>query len=194
MAINLKDIIADGLLSLCAEKKLQDITIKDILHKTGVSRQSFYNHFMDKNDLIQYIYLHRIITDFDEDTVEIDFDFQGNLLKTFHQMKKYKVFLKQALLMDGQNCLKDYLYGHCQIFDLKWHQKRYGSTPMPDNLRFATEYHATASTSMTISWILSDMPVSCEEMAELITSMRSVGMEKLFENGETKGDPYKKHV
>ena len=62
---------------------------------------------------------------------------------------------------------------------------------MPDTLRFATEYHATASSSMTISWILSDMPASCEEMARLITDLRSVGMDKLFADGQTKGNPYK---
>ena len=44
---------------------------------------------------------------------------------------------------------------------------------------------------MTISWILSDMPASCEEMARLITDLRSVGMDKLFADGQTKGNPYK---
>ena len=61
---------------------------------------------------------------------------------------------------------------------------------MPEALRFATEYHATASTSMTLSWILSDMPVSCEDIALMITKMRGIGMEKLFEDGENKGNPY----
>ena len=43
---------------------------------------------------------------------------------------------------------------------------------------------------MTISWVLSDMPVSCEEMAKLITDLRGVGMDKLFENAKIKGNPY----
>jgi hypothetical protein len=36
------------------------------------------------------------------------------------------------------------------------------------------------------------MPVPCEQMADLITELRSVGMEQLFAYGETKGNPYKK--
>lgn len=189
MAIDIKEIIADGLLQLCEEIPLEIITIKQLLEVTSVSRQTFYNHFLDKNDLIQYIYLKKIIPGFD--TTPIEMNFHDQLLAAFENMQKYHVFMKQACLMQGQNCLKDFLFEHCRDFDLKWHQKRYGKEEMPEALRFATEYHSTASSSMTLSWILSDMPASCEEMADLITELRSVGMKKLFENGEIKGNPYK---
>lgn len=56
MAINIKDIIINGLLDLNKSKQLESITIKQLLEKTDVSRQTFYNHFIDKNDLIQYVY------------------------------------------------------------------------------------------------------------------------------------------
>lgn len=188
MALNVKEILADGLLRLCESYPLESITIKQLLAETQVSKQTFYNHFLDKNDLIQYIYLSRIIPGFDDPSKDISF--YESMVQVFEQMKKYHRFMKQALLMEGQNCLKDYIFKHCKEFDLQFHQTRYGSQPMPDALRFATEYHATASSSMTISWILSDMPVSCEEMARLITELRGVGMEKLFEGGKTKGNPY----
>ncbi len=192
MAINIKEILADSLLALCEEKPLKNVTVKDLLDATGVSRQSFYNHFLDKNDLIQYIYLHRIIPDFDLENLPVEMDFRAGLLAALRQMERYRTFLKQALLLDGQNNLKDFLFAHCAAFDLAWHQKRYGKAPMPDALRFATQYHANASSSMTVSWVLSDMPVPCEQMADLITELRSVGMEQLFADGETKGNPYKK--
>ena len=45
MAIDIKEILANGLLDLCHTKDLSQITIKDLLETTGVSRQTFYNHF-----------------------------------------------------------------------------------------------------------------------------------------------------
>lgn len=189
MAIKIKDILADTFLSLCENHKLENISIKMLLEESKVSRQSFYNHFIDKNDLIQYIYCTKIVPEFDE--ISVDIDFYSNLLDAFRRMKQYQSFLKQALLMQGQNNLRDYLFEHCEKFDLAWHQKRYGEKEMPLELYLATQYHAHASTSMTVSWIISDMPTSCEEMAELITRLRSVGMEKLFENAEVSGNPYK---
>ena len=190
MAINVKEILAEGLLKLCETYSLETITIQQILTYTGVSRQTFYNHFKDKNDLIQYIYLHKIIPLYNE--ADTQMNFYESLLDTFQRMKTYHIFMKQACLIDDQNCLKDYMFEHCKQFDLELHQKLYGKEPMPEALRFATEYHATASSNMTLSWILSDMPASCEEMAQLITQMRSIGMEKLFEHSQGIKNPYKK--
>lgn len=191
MAINVKNIIASALLELCETKSLEALTVKQILEKSGVSRQTFYNHFIDKNDLIQYVYKEKIIPDFHDNNMNINF--YDSLVIAFENMKKYHHFMKQACLMEGQNCLKDYIFNHCKEFDLKWHQELYGDEPMPESLRFATEYHATASSSMTLSWILSDMPVSCEEISKMITEMRGIGMEQLFKNGKNKGNPYKRN-
>ena len=191
MAINVKNIIASALLELCETKSLEALTVKQILEKSGVSRQTFYNHFIDKNDLIQYVYKEKIIPDFHDNNMNISF--YDSLVIAFENMKKYHHFMKQACLMEGQNCLKDYIFNHCKEFDLKWHQELYGDEPMPESLRFATEYHATASSSMTLSWILSDMPVSCEEISKMITEMRGIGMKQLFKNGKTKGNPYKRN-
>lgn len=188
MAINIKTILADTLLSLCLKYPLENITIKQILEASKISRQTFYNHFIDKNDLIQYIYNTKIIPDF---SIGTDLpQFSTSLLATFKNMEKYHYFMKQACKMEGQNCLKDYIYHHCVDFDLKWHQKIYGSSPMPEALKFATIYHANASSSMTLSWILSDMPVSANEITEMIVKMRALGMDTLFKKGEVKENPY----
>ena len=73
MAIDIKEILANGLLDLCHKKDLSQITVKDLLETTGVSRQTFYNHFLDKNDLIQYIYNHKIINRFNGQNTNLDF-------------------------------------------------------------------------------------------------------------------------
>lgn len=189
MAINVKKMLADGMITICTRKHLEEITIQDLLNETGVSRQTFYNHFKDKNDLIQYIYETKIIPDFNEPASSIDF--QNSMVKTLNHMKKNKTFMKQACMMEGQNCLKDYMFSHCQEFDLKWHEHMYGKE-LPEALKFATIYHANASSSMTLSWILSDMVVDCEQMATMMTNMRAVGMDVLFKDG--KRNPYEKQT
>ena len=44
---------------------------------------------------------------------------------------------------------REYIFEHCKEFDLKWHQELYGSKVMPETLKFATIYHARASSAMT---------------------------------------------
>ncbi|MBQ0065461.1 MAG: TetR/AcrR family transcriptional regulator C-terminal domain-containing protein [Firmicutes bacterium] len=188
MAINLKEIIANGLLEICEWKPLDKITVKQVLEKTGVSRQSFYNHFIDMDDLIHYIYDSKVVPKYN--SKNLDMNFYKNLVESFDNMRKYKKFMIQACKMEGQNCLKDYIFTHCEEFDLQFHQKLYGSQPMPESLKLATIYHAHASSSMSLSWILSGMGVSSEEMARLICQMRGVGMEALFKDGAHPGNPY----
>lgn len=51
MAVNMKKMLAKALLELNEHKSLDAITIQHLLDHTGISRQTFYNHFKDKNDL-----------------------------------------------------------------------------------------------------------------------------------------------
>lgn len=190
MSIDVKRILGTALLELTQKKPLESLTVSQILKETGVSRQTFYNHFKDKNDLICYVYDTFIVPDFHDQNMNIDF--HDSLLVTFENIKKYHWFMKQACQMEGQNCLKDYIVDHCQAFDLKWHQELYGKEPMPDALRFATIYHAHASSSMTLSWILSDMPVPCEDIVQMIVEMRELGMDKLFQDSDNSIHPYQK--
>ena len=67
MAIDIKEILANGLLDLCHKKDLSQVTVKDLLETTGVSRQTFYNHFKDKYDLIKWIYLNEVILKIEND-------------------------------------------------------------------------------------------------------------------------------
>ena len=92
MAIKAKEKLAEGLLSLCKDYNLESITIKQLLQYTQISKQSFYNYFLDKNDLIQYIYLTKIIPDFDDPTKELSF--YQSMVNVFERMKKYHFFMK----------------------------------------------------------------------------------------------------
>ena len=196
MAIDVEALVIDALLVLVERDgvPLERVTVKRLLEASGVSRQTFYNHFLDKNDLIARTYERCIIGEFDVDEVvdePTQMDFRTSLVASFRRMRAHAVFSQQALRMTGQNNLTEYALEHSRAFDLAWHERLWGNGPLPDPLRLATEYHAMASTYMTISWVLSGFPVSEEELADLVTQMRGVGMDHLFEGATGGGNPYK---
>lgn len=96
MAINIKQIVADAMLELCGTKELKAITIKDIWEKTGVSRQGFYNHFKDKDDLIHWIYYDRVMTNFHD--FDVSRGYYENLKDYFLRAEQYHFFLKPAVM------------------------------------------------------------------------------------------------
>ena len=47
--------LADSLKKLAASHPIEKITIKDITDEAGVIRPTFYNHFQDKYELLEWI-------------------------------------------------------------------------------------------------------------------------------------------
>ena len=82
MALDIEGIIIDTLLDLVENKgvPLERITVKQLLEASGVSRQTFYNHFLDKYDLIAKAYDRRIIGEFDVESLPEHFDFREAFL------------------------------------------------------------------------------------------------------------------
>ena len=118
------------------------------------------------------------------------FAYRDELERSLVLMHEHGSLMRQAAAMDDQNNLSEHAMRRAQDFDLAWHQSLWGDEPMPEELRLATIYHAIASVQMTLSWILSGFPASERELATLITRMRGIGMEKLFEGARTPGKPY----
>jgi hypothetical protein len=118
------------------------------------------------------------------------FAYRDELEDALRRMRSHGTFMRQAVRMDGQNNLTEHVTERTQAFDLAWHQALWGDEPMPEELRLATVYHAMASVQMALSWILSGFPAPEEELATLITRMRGIGMERLFEGAQTPGNPY----
>jgi len=51
-----KEIFGDALLQLVRKEELERITVKQIVEQSGLSLQTFYNHFHDKEELIAWLH------------------------------------------------------------------------------------------------------------------------------------------
>ena len=52
--MNMKAVIADAFAKLAAEKNIDKITVKDLVEACGISRQTFYYHFQDILEVIEW--------------------------------------------------------------------------------------------------------------------------------------------
>lgn len=176
MALDIKAILADGLIALCEEKNLKSITVKDILNKTNVSRQAFYNHFSDKEDLIQWIYLNRILGNFSDVAHADNYSYHDNTLTYYKNIEKYHKFMKQACAITGQNCLSDYMMNYSIQYDQELYRKWNNGKDLAPEVAFAARYHSMATISSCIAWIMSDMPFPAEQMASYMVMLRDISL------------------
>lgn len=174
MAMDIKAMLANALIDLCASRNLTSLTVTDITSKLGMSRQTFYNHFKDKEDLIQWIYYSWILTPF-HDMNDLD-AYQDGATQYYKAIAKYHRFMKQACSIKGQNCLADFMVSWCIQNDVLLYERFTGMKPLPEDMKAAVEYHSIATMYSCIAWIMADMPVNAEKMAQRMAKLRDTNL------------------
>ena len=99
MAIDVESIVIDALLKLVEDDgvPLERVTVKRLLETSGVSRQTFYNHFLDKNDLICQVYEKRMVAAFTG--TPNGFAYRDELEDALRRMRAHGTFMRQAVRM-----------------------------------------------------------------------------------------------
>lgn len=171
MALNIEAMIADAFMEICEIRPVEKITAKDILERSSLSRKAFYNHFRDKNDLIQYCYQTRIVPQWEADVFEEEFELWN--VEWFENMKKYRRFMKGACSSDEPNSLKNYILTKGREDDPKMYRS-VADGPINAETEACIHYHAGACRYIIIEWILTDMPILPEALEKLIKMNREV--------------------
>jgi hypothetical protein len=165
MAIDKRKLLAGALIELCKEKNLSKITIHDILDKTGVSRQTFYNYFHDKNDLIHWTYFTHITGD---GTQLDERGLYGFVYDAHVFCVKHKTFFTQACSMEGQNNLRDYMVQHNFENHYNLIIKKHGEKVLTDELIWAIKFNAFGAINMHLKWVKEGMPLTPEVKAKYV--------------------------
>lgn len=164
MAIDVKKILSDALLSLCEKKPLQAIRVSDLLEESSVSRQTFYNHFRDKNNLIAYIYRTRVLVSWDEN--DPDSSYHHNMLHYYKRAENHLSFLRQACSIIEQNCLREFMLSYTVDYWIHWFQNKLETETLPTDIAITVFYSASGIIHLIIEWILGQFRVPAEEIAK----------------------------
>lgn len=92
--LRVKNSITEALFSLMHEKGFSDITITEIIEKSGVARASFYRNYSSKEDVLVTL-VRDILNCFQE---EADYDLTNylsyeNILRSFQYFKRYEKYV-----------------------------------------------------------------------------------------------------
>lgn len=99
-----KKALANCMKKLMAEGPIKKISISDIVKCCNMNRQSFYYHFKDKYDLVNWIYYTEFVLPIKDLTLE-KFDL---LEKTCEYFFENKSFYYNAFAVTGQNSFSEY--------------------------------------------------------------------------------------
>lgn len=165
-------LLAESFKGLALQHPIEKITIKEITDRAGVIRPTFYNHFQDKYELLEWI----IVTDLLEPIrplIENQMMHEA-LLLLFMNIEKEREFYMQTVRLEGQNsfesiareCVKGILLEIIEKNAVEKIPKFYWLTP-----ERVAEYYAQSMCSVAIAWMKSKMTISARELVEIYEYM-----------------------
>ena len=155
---------------LLLEKPLNKITINDITEDCGVNRMTFYYHFKDSDDLVDWILT--------EDAVKAmegrqSFDtWTEAFLEILHQIRDNKTLVLNVYRSVGREQVEQYLY---KLLDpmLKEFADREcrDITVQDDDKQFVVDFYKYALVGVVLEWIRRDMKNDPKQMVERVSTM-----------------------
>ncbi len=91
---------------LMRHRPFEKISVSDICSDCGINRKSFYYHFRDKYDLVNWIFYVGFVGGLKPEDYESGWDCLRDVLEYFYSEKD---FYRAALRIEGQNSFRDYL-------------------------------------------------------------------------------------
>lgn len=175
-------VLADSLKALVLHKPVEKITIKEITDQAGVIRPTFYNHFQDKYELLEWIIREEILVPA-HPLIRNGLTNQAVLL-VFTSLLREKEFYSRISRMDGpitfedlvSKCIKEML---ADLFSERVRKKN-GRFPWM-TVDMLAEYYGRAMCFAVQVWIRQGMTVPPQEMADVYEYLMTHSMEQAIE-------------
>ena len=140
MTLVVKKMLANTLKELMNEKPLTKITVQDLTKKCGISRQTFYNHFHDIYELVEFQYMD---------------DNRNFVLNTYRSVSKENV--ERLLQREVERFLTDLIFNEINV-----------SGAEAEQVQFSIEFYTYALVGVGLDWISRQMPGTAKELVEKI--------------------------
>lgn len=158
-----KQLLTEAMVSLAEKEPIGKITVKDLCATANVSKQTFYNHFLDKYDLIAHIFMQDIQPVPDEKGLDYT---EEELQKQLERIWEKRRFYKEAFSEDTQNSLSRYIEKYSIELNEKLLREHLGTDTLSEELLFSLRYHSYGCVRFTEAWVLGEVSISPEDLAK----------------------------
>lgn len=187
MSIRTKIAMENSLKKLLLKKPLDKITISDITDDCGISRMTFYYHFKDIYDLVDWVCLNEAqqalncLKTFDT--------WQKGFLEVFNTVQNSKSFFLSVYSCLDLEKIQDYLYNLTyQILINIVAEKCKGKRISEEDKKFVADYFKFVMVGLLLQWIKNGMKEKPEDIVRRlsVTSNGSLSLflERLEKNSE----------
>ena len=170
MSQTTKRALEASLKKLLLQKPLNKITINDITEDCGVNRMTFYYHFKDIYDLVDWIMVEDAAKALENKPT---FDtWMEAFLDILHQVQENKVLVMNVYRSISREQVEQYLYKLLDPMLREFMERGMQEiTVQDDDVQFIVDFYKYALVGMALEWIRKDMkedPVRMTERLNLL--------------------------
>lgn len=182
---NVKNALAQSFTELMQEEPFEKITIKMITDRAGVIRPTFYNHFFDKYELLEWICYRDV---FAEVTALIDRGlYKEAVAEVFINVEENREFFIKAAKVEGQNGFKEiFTRLSANLFEYVIEESELADAADNKILtpREIAKYYGQSLTYIIETWLTKGSSVHAEQMTKIYYILATCTMEDLLAKGK----------
>lgn len=173
-----RTLLIESFLELTDTMPIKKITVTNITNNCNLRRETFYRYFLDKYELINYIYVEyvqaRSVEQFGKsDPKEI-------CLYGLQFFQKHPVFVKEAFKDKGQNNFRESLAKSIINAVSEQYQKQYHLEHIPAKDRLALHLFVYGGVSIVTDWVESNFIMPDSLIADAIVDAIPSAFKELF--------------
>lgn len=162
--INAKILLINAFEKLALRIPIEDITVKNILDESGVSRSTFYREFNDKYALMNWYYQNHIMRLLSCNTHECSWKkIQFEIICFYLNNREYFLNITKY---DGQNSFQDFIYSYGVTLIIDIIKKNTGLEELSDEVKFAVKMYNAGGFYMMLELVRGKISLSAEEFNE----------------------------
>ncbi len=162
-------VLAESFKELAAVKAIEKITIREITDRAEVIRPTFYNHFQDKYELLEWIMRRELIDPMKPLIAEGRL--RDAVMSALEKMQEDRAFYLKAVQLEGQNsfaetlvaCIKELILEHVSPQKLRGLADYEWLTP-----ETAADYYAHQINYIVMTWGRGGMRYEPAELTEAL--------------------------
>ncbi len=174
-----KHALAAAMKELMAERPFGKINVGDICEACGLNRKSFYYHFRDKYDLVNWIFQTEFIETMQESPMQDEWRMLEQLCRYFYDNRR---FYRAALEIRGQNSFSEYFQEAIRPIV---QAALMGILDQPADageqlIEFAATFYADAFLCSLIRWLEGRNPAPAEVFSRQLMGCLRLGAKRMF--------------
>lgn len=168
-----KKRIAKAFKTLLKDKEFDKVSVLELMDLAGIRRQTFYKYFLDKYELLDWIFETELEEQVTDNLTYISG--LGLLEELCHYLENNQHFYTQAFAIKGQNDFSSFFLDYCLMLMAKIvseESEKGGFQLRAEQEQFLTTYHANALVAMIKQQVASKqihLVASCPYLVDMIT-------------------------